>query len=103
MGKSLTSDIFYDLSSVVKTNHLPGVDLIKYIMSFGVVAIHFRVNYNPDWNYPFIFDWLIKLGVPFFFLTSGYLLQRKLETCVSTESSKIARLKAFKYFRIWLC
>lgn len=34
----------------VSPKELAGVDVIKYIMAYCVVAIHFRPNYNSEWH-----------------------------------------------------
>ena len=49
----------------VSPKELAGVDVIKYIMAYCVVAIHFRPNYNSEWQYPEIFEWY-KTSCTFF-------------------------------------
>lgn len=82
---------------------LAGVDVTKYVMAFCVVAIHFRSNYSVYWHYPKVFEWAIMLAVPFFFIASGYLLQRKFEGLQQKECASIARKRAWKICRLWLC
>ena len=54
------------------------LDVIKYIMALFVVGIHclqFNVQAVPLWVYFFL-----RWAVPIFFITSGYLLERKTQT-----------------------
>ncbi len=32
------------------------------MMAFAIVAIHFRPNYNIEWQYPELFEWFIRLA-----------------------------------------
>lgn len=89
------------------TSQLPGVDIVKYLMAYCVVAIHFRANCwesGADWfNYPLLFDWLIKLAVPFFFMSSGYLLQRKLDSITDKGKRRETIFKRCRRLcRMWL-
>lgn len=86
---------------------LSGVDLAKFIMAFAVVAIHVSTNSALGIPFPEIIQWFIALAVPFFFITSGYLLERKLadiptidlkRKCLSDRSGKL--LKIFIYWLI---
>lgn len=73
-------------------------------MAFGVIAIHFEANYQDGFHFPFLINWGIHLAVPFYFITSGYLLQRKLEITDDNISGPTYIMnKVVKLFRIWLC
>ena len=53
-------------------------DLAKFIFSFAVVAIHTRPLIACDNTYILaVYNGLVFLAVPFFFVTSGYLLASK--------------------------
>lgn len=83
-------------------SQLAGIDLMKYIMAYGVVAIHFRPNVGNGFDYLYILDWFIKLAVPFFFITSGYLLQRKIDNAVDvTVARQTILTNALKILRLW--
>ena len=89
------------------TSQLPGVDIVKYLMAYCVVAIHFRANYwevdRDGFDYPFWFDWMIKLAVPFFFMVSGYLLQRKLDFIADKrEQRKVVFQRCRRIARMWM-
>lgn len=86
-----------------RLSQLQGIDLTKYIMAYGVVAIHVGTVYG---RFSWPIEWFISLAVPFFFLTSGYLLMRKLGTVDGTAARR-AMLSAraaqiFRLFASWL-
>ena len=90
-------------SSPTRLSQLQGIDLTKYIMAYGVVAIHVGTVYG---HFSWPLEWFISLAVPFFFLSSGYLLMRKLGTVNGTEvrramlSARAAQI--FRLFASWL-
>ena len=52
------------------------VDIVKFIMAILVVGIHCSVvGYG---QYPQWLNFINKLAVPFFFVTTGFLIQRKI-------------------------
>lgn len=82
-----------------KAYQLQGIDIFKYIMAFAVVAIHCLGDY------PFWFQWFIRLAVPFFFVTSGFLLARALNQIKDTEQAVFMRertCKIFILFGLWI-
>lgn len=86
------------------SQQLSGVDLLKYIMAFAVVTIHFRSIYGTTPEAPDISEWFIRMAVPYYFIASGYLLERKLasETAVP-DARRLTRRRAGKLFRLWAC
>ena len=80
----------------INAKHIPSVDLVKFIMAIFVVAIHtlqpFIATLPIVWSK--ILNFLIGLAVPFFFVTSGFLLCEKLK--VKDYSEKLL------YMRKWL-
>lgn len=81
------------------------IDLTKFICAILVVAIHIKpFGDNADFrflNYG-IQNYLARIAVPFFFVTSGFLLYRK----TSFENFSIERplkytLKLFRLYIIW--
>ena len=77
------------------------VDVFKFILAFGVVAIHTRVPVNA--KYPLIIHYLINLAVPFFFMASGFLIARRIQPSQQGQSKAYAKksLKFLKLFLIW--
>lgn len=81
------------------------IDLTKFICSILVVAIHIKpFGDNVDFhflNYG-IQNYLARIAVPFFFVTSGFLLYRKtsFETFSMERPLKYA-LKLFRLYVIW--
>lgn len=55
-----------------------GVDVTKFIMAFAVIAIHVSSGSVVGIPFPEAMQWFNAIAVPFFFITSGYLLGRKL-------------------------
>ena len=84
--------------------HLKGVDLYKFIMAMGVVAIHIA---SADCTYGYWsagIEWFIRLAVPFFFISSGYLIAIKMPV-EAVEKEKYLRKrtkKVLKLFVYWI-
>lgn len=60
------------------TNQYNSIDLLKLLMAICVVAIHsgiLNLEVYPEW---IISSMLLRLGVPFFFVVSGFFLAGKL-------------------------
>ena len=85
---------------ISKRQQLYGVDIFKYVMAFAVIAIHYGDQY------PIFFKWFIRLAVPFYFTTSGFLLERTLNTIQNDQEKNIyihkRCLKIFKLFGLWI-
>lgn len=80
---------------IKKTYHL--VDITKYIFCISIVILHSTIYYElgPFWGY--ITSKLIsRLGVPFFFLCSGYFLGNKL------TKNRNDNLKVIKHYSLRL-
>lgn len=80
-----------------------GIDLTKFIMAFAVVAIHAPEYLWPEArNHTLIIEWFIRLAVPFFFICSGFLIQKKL---ISMDNYNCRRKylmsRSFKFLKIW--
>lgn len=84
---------------------LHGVDILKYIMALGVVAIHVASGSCTGISFTPVFTWFIRLAVPFFFVTSGFLLARQLHKKSDSNINNILRVrckKILKLFSLWL-
>lgn len=81
-----------------------GIDIAKLIMSFAVIAIHAPEYLWPnERSYPWVIDWFIRLAVPFFFITSGFLTQERLDNMANRDSCRAyLQKRAYKLIRIWI-
>jgi len=60
---------------VSKNSDLTGLDIVKFLMAFAVIAIHCRnegLVGASEW--PLGIEWIVKMAVPFFFIASGFWL-----------------------------
>ena len=81
---------------------LNAVDLAKFLFALCVVCIHVsaigQANYSPA------FTFIIRSAVPFFFLTSGYLLYKKIEKADDAfEMCKFYSIRILKMYALWIC
>ncbi|GAA4142019.1 hypothetical protein GCM10022216_22550 [Sphingobacterium kyonggiense] len=80
-----------------------GLDLFKFVMAFLVVAIHVIPTIDTTSLFNSLFQTILNTAVPFFFITTGYLLEMKIERRGNT-SKKIyyGFLKSsLKLYLIW--
>lgn len=57
------------------SNQYHFLDVMKFMMAICVIAIHSFLDYIPD--YP-VMEFVIRMAVPFFFVTTGFFLGKKL-------------------------
>jgi len=87
-------------------NKYYSIDLLKFIMSFIVIAIHTEPLHNiNNENISKIYNILVEYAVPFFFLASGFLIGIKLETPLKSQKNieiiKKQLNKIIKMYLIW--
>ena len=87
----------------IKYNSL---DICKLLMAFCVVAIHTHPLEHCTITFVNnIYDSFVKMAVPFFFLSSGFLLAQKFESSFAAQNNiAIVRkylLKIIKMYVIW--
>ncbi|MBR6283935.1 MAG: acyltransferase [Muribaculaceae bacterium] len=81
-----------------RKNYL-AIDVMKFIMSLAVVAIHVRAALNTA--YPGMMSYLISLAVPFFFVTSGFLIYSHYNE--SRQSvAKYYFIRAIRFVRLFV-
>ena len=80
--------------------HYKGIDLVKFIMAILIVTIHAQpfTSVNENLN-QIVVDCIARLAVPFFFISSGFLLFRK----EGNEWNHVKRycLRMLKLYLIW--
>lgn len=81
------------------------IDLFKFLMAFAVVAIHIEPmkNSNSDLAVK-IYSIVVAMAVPYFFMSSGYLLASKIKwTFDEDDISKLRRhlFKIIKMYIVW--
>ncbi len=75
------------------------IDCLKLLMAYAVIAIHVSAITHQEW--PAIFEWFIRLAVPFFFITSGYLLARKCTVLRESDCRVELHTRSRKLFRLY--
>lgn len=65
------------------------IDVMRFVAALLVVSIHTDpfLDLSPVFNY-FWVSVLARLAVPFFFMTSGFFLAKKLESCATVRSKQ---------------
>lgn len=95
---------FTEYTNSPSLKQLQGIDVMKYIMSYSVIAIHSQSA--CDTFFPTFIVWFINLAVPFFFITSGYLVARKIYALKSYPERhmmlKARALEIFRLFVLWI-
>lgn len=83
------------------------LDFIKWIMAIVVIAIHTHPLENFHCGIILrIYDKLIPIAVPFFFMCSGFLLFNKVKLPIEKKDESAIRIKNYiyhiaKYYLIW--
>ena len=86
-------------------NQYPGVDLVKFLMAVVVIAIHtLPVGFFTDSISSGIYDFLCANSVPFFFVSSGFLLAQRTEQGTGDlKDVVVLSLKKFlKMYVLWM-
>lgn len=80
------------------------IDLVKFVMAFVVVAIHTEpLIYCSNENVLKIYNQILSLAVPFFFLSSGYLLAVKMTKDFNSKENILRiRYQLTKIIRMYL-
>ena len=83
------------INNVSKRTILPGIDIMKLIMSLFVVAIHVRLSCIFDGRGRYLLDLLFSIAVPYFFVVFGYLM------VITSGNIKKNIRRIFKIYVIW--
>lgn len=89
------------MNSLGKTYN--GLDVVKFVMAIFIITIHAHplsdISYN--WNYA-LTQGVARIGVPFFFVTSGFLLFRKMKLdCLDKARIKRYLWHIFRLYLVW--
>lgn len=81
-----------------------GIDIFKFLMAFAVIAIHCRLDNimgEGDWSRPV--RYILGMAVPFFFITSGFLISQRISDSNISDTDKqlLLRKRAYTIFRIF--
>ena len=91
-------------SRAEQSRGLYAIDVMKYIMAFCVIAIH--TTPLKDINNETIsrlYEVAVSIAVPFFFLSSGYLIGRRIQNKKEFDDVLVERQqkKIIRYYVIW--
>lgn len=78
------------------------IDLVKFIFSLMIVAIHVPVLCGDYQEYNFIIsNGIARIGVPFFFIAGSYFLFKKLNGNYSWTNIKVYFFKLLRLYCVW--
>ena len=95
-----------NINTSIKQSNNNGIDLGKFIMAFAVVALHTHpLEHCTNAHLLKVYSLFLDLAVPFFFLSSGYLLGIKLSCPWSSEDNTAVvhkyLIKILRMYLIW--
>lgn len=95
-----------EMSNSVNKEEFSCIDVMKFFMAICVIAIHTRPFVEVDNNiFRALYEVIVRVAVPYFFISSGYLLFKKLDYPYndkkSIEKIKINVVKLVKMYGIW--
>ena len=80
------------------------IDVMKYIMAFCVIAIHTTPLKDIDNDtISRLYEAAVSIAVPFFFLSSGYLIGLKIQNTKEFDNVLVGRQqkKMIRYYVVW--
>lgn len=80
-----------------------GLDLFKFVMAFLVVAIHVLPKSDSPELFNSFFQTILNTAVPFFFITTGYLFEMKIERRSQSNKKTYVEflINSLKLYVIW--
>ena len=95
-----------EMSNSVNKAEFSSIDIMKFIMAICVIAIHTRPFVEIDNDiFQALYEVIVRVAVPYFFISSGYLFFNKLDYPYndkkSIEKLKINAIKTVKMYGIW--
>lgn len=94
-----------DVNSPEKRQGYNSIDVVKFLMAFAVIAIHTGANlHTPNRDLKNALGIVFKMAVPFFFMSTGYILYPKT-ICEDVENAgdtlKNYLLKIIRMYVTW--
>lgn len=81
----------------------PGIDLVKFLMAICVVAIHTHpLQGVANERLNILYDLTVQMAVPFFFLSSGYLLAVRFDPRDMGANIRIVQKQLRKVVKMYL-
>ena len=80
-----------------------GLDIAKFIMAIFIVMLHSSLFIEISYNIHYLFEYAItRVGVPFFFIVSGFLLYRKIDIKkISFKAIKKYNMHILRLYSVW--
>lgn len=93
-----------DLSSQeAKSEYFSGIDLMKFLCAILVVAIHVQPFRDVDKILNFVLtNYITRIAVPFYFVTSGYFLFRRVGIEKHNFVPLIAKAYVYKIMKLYI-
>lgn len=85
-----------------QAGQINSLDILKFIMAVAVVVLHVGALYGEPCVYGPAVCWFENLAVPFFFISSGYLIGRHISAQTSADSKAYLRGKSRRYLRLFV-
>lgn len=58
-----------------------GIDVLKFVMAVFIIVLHTHPFYGINQRLNFMADVLCRIAVPYFFVATGFLLEKKISNC----------------------
>ena len=88
------------VASVTDRKNYASIDVMKFIMSLAVIAIHTRAALDTTFSQPVTF--LINLAVPFFFMASGFLIYTHYRKSASQSVARYYFSRSLRFIRLFV-
>lgn len=90
---------------MMEKRHYNSFDICKLLMALCVVAIHTQPFVHCTINITNIYDSFVSMAVPFFFLSSGFLLAQKFECSFASPNNVVVvkkyLIKIINMYVVW--
>lgn len=91
------------IKNTSKQTNYNSIDLVKFIMAFAVIAIHTHpLEFCQNEIILSIYTNIIEMAVPFFFLASGFFLEKKSKEPWDSGVIYSQLIKVLKMYLLWM-